>query len=125
MVSEDSSLDVGKKTLLEKGFVHWEDPGLGENISMMAQKGSAFWTLDGLDFCMQNVLYEALLGKGSEAKYYGGSHLVDLPVEKTGYNFYSTPRPALDQAGLVGDDIKFKAGGGVVIFDALLRLEIK
>ncbi|KAL2174821.1 uncharacterized protein P884DRAFT_263051 [Thermothelomyces heterothallicus CBS 202.75] len=59
MESEDFSLDVGK-TLLEKGFVHWEDPGLGENISMMAQKGSAFWTLDSLDFCVQNVLCEAI-----------------------------------------------------------------
>lgn len=60
MESEDFSLDVAKKALLEKGYVHWEDPGIGENISKMAQKGFAFWTLDGLDFCMQNVLYEAV-----------------------------------------------------------------
>lgn len=54
-----------------------------------------------------------LLGKGSKARYYGGSHLAELPVEKTGYNFYSTPRPALEQAGLQGDDLEFKAGGGM------------
>lgn len=54
-----------------------------------------------------------LLGKGSEVKYYDGSHLVELPVEKTEYNFYSTPRLALDQAGLKSDDLKSKAGPGV------------
>jgi hypothetical protein len=54
-----------------------------------------------------------LLGRGSEVKYYDGSHLVELPVEKTGYNFYSTPRLALDQAGLKSDDLKPKAGPGV------------
>lgn len=169
MESEAFSPDVAKKTLHEKGFIHWEDPALGEDISKMEQKRFSFWTLDGLDFCKQHVLYEArirpilqslfgqrcifvhflrytarpglvvcygdpnvrhprfmvqLLAKGSQAKYYGGSHLVQLPVEKTGYNFYSTPQPALDQAGLKGDDLEFKAGG-IVIFEAQLRLEIK
>lgn len=57
---EAFSPDVAKKALHEKGFIYWEDPALEEAISMMAQKGFAFWTLDGLDFCRQRVLYEAV-----------------------------------------------------------------
>jgi hypothetical protein len=54
------SPDVAKRALRDNGFIYWEDPALEEAISMMAQKGFAFWTLDGLEFCKQRVLYEAV-----------------------------------------------------------------
>lgn len=52
-----------------------------------------------------------LLARGSKMVYYGGSHLVELPVMETEYRYYETLQPDLDQAGFTGKYCEFKDGG--------------
>lgn len=52
-----------------------------------------------------------LLPRGSRVAYYGGSHLVELPVKETEYRFYETLQSDLDHAGLTSTDCKFDDGG--------------
>jgi hypothetical protein len=55
-----------------------------------------------------------LLSRGSQIKYYGRSHLHELPTEETDYLFYEVPQAALDQAGLHGEVLDFDDGGRYV-----------
>ncbi|KAK5212200.1 hypothetical protein LTR41_002442 [Exophiala xenobiotica] len=70
------------------------------------------------------VLIVHLWAKGSRAKYYGGSHLHDLPTEKGERSLYEISQRALDEGGCKSKEIEF-TDGGLVILDARLGFETK
>ncbi|KAF2744343.1 hypothetical protein M011DRAFT_470480 [Sporormia fimetaria CBS 119925] len=56
MVSTAFSLDAAVKSINEDGFVDLEDISVGELVSEMEQKGFAFLSMYGLDYCKNNIL---------------------------------------------------------------------
>ncbi len=56
MVSTAFSLDAAVKSINEDGFVDLEDMLVGELVSEMEQKGFAFLSMYGLDYCKNNIL---------------------------------------------------------------------
>lgn len=52
-----------------------------------------------------------LLSKDSQVKYYGRSHLHELPTRPTDYLFYEIEQTALDGVGLQGKELRFDGGG--------------
>lgn len=56
--------DIG--SLNEKGFVRLEDPTISEDILKLEKNGFQFWTEDGLDFCIQHVLHQAVSYRGPD-----------------------------------------------------------
>ncbi|KAI1496548.1 hypothetical protein F5X99DRAFT_422024 [Biscogniauxia marginata] len=97
-------------------LVHW--------LRYTAKPGRIICFRGGGPKALQPRFMVHLLAKGSQVVYYGGSHLVELPMKETEYLFYETLKSDLDQACLKGKVLEFEHGG-LVLFDARINLEIK
>lgn len=56
MASMEFSLEAAAKSLTEEGFVDLHDLLVGKHVSEMEQKGFAFLSPYGLEYCDQHVL---------------------------------------------------------------------
>ena len=56
MESAPPILDAADKSLLEKGFVEFDDPSLGASIVDMERRGFPYFTEYGLEFCAKFAL---------------------------------------------------------------------
>jgi hypothetical protein len=56
MASATFSLEDARRRLDEDGFVHLDDPSIGDRVSILEQKSFPFVSKDGLEFCRERVL---------------------------------------------------------------------
>ncbi|KAK0627095.1 hypothetical protein B0T14DRAFT_424150 [Immersiella caudata] len=70
MASTTFSLEDARRRLDEDGFVHLDDPSIGDRVSNLEQKGFPFISKDGLEFCRRvldderiRAVVESILGE--------------------------------------------------------------
>ncbi|KAK1973279.1 hypothetical protein LZ30DRAFT_744034 [Colletotrichum cereale] len=72
----EEDTDTAKESLLEQGFLIWEAPEVGHDISELERKDFPFWTEEGLDLCKERVLYEPRVRSLLESMFEGRCVLV-------------------------------------------------